>query len=350
MIPIAMKRFTQSQNLCNNLGSTHKTLRDVANQAGVSIATASYALNESGRVSPETRSRVLKAAEELSYTPSIAARLLKGVKGNLIAILTDGLAGPWYGELLEGIQPTLNAGGFAVAAMTIQDDSLRLCRSLVSAGFIRGLVVLNPGKSPAQGLAPLIESLAAVVFDPGENYSKAITYVLDNRAGIHALMDHLWERGYRDYLWLDGDLGEAWDARERFAAFQDFLDGKGLPQDRRLRAMGGFRTEVAERAVTAILGEGHRPRAVVAANDESAIGALHAIRRFGLKVPEDIAVAGFDGLDISAWMQPALTTLKFDRRALGQEMARRIMAEVNNAGSGERIITVPIELIAGGST
>ncbi len=337
-----MKRFTPK--------ATGKTIRDVADHAGVSIATASYALNESGRISPETRSRVLKAAQELKYTPSIAARLLKGVKGNLIAILTDGLAGPWYGELLEGIQPTLNAGGFAVAAMTIQADSLLLCRSLASAGFIRGLVVLNPGKARAQPLAPLMESMPAVVFDPGESYGKAITCVLDNRGGISALMGHLWERGYRDFLWLDGDLGEAWDAQERFSAFQGFLDGKGLSQERRLRAMGGFRTGVAERAVADVLGRGHRPRAVVAANDESAIGALNAIRRFGLAVPEDIAVAGFDGLDISAWMQPALTTLKFDRRALGRMMAGRIMDEVNGTESGERTITIPLELIIGGST
>jgi LacI family transcriptional regulator len=337
-----MKRFTET--------AQGKTLRDVASHAGVSIATASYALNESGRISTETRNRVLKAAEELKYTPSIAARLLKGVKGNLIAILTDGLAGPWYGELLEGIQPTLTLGGFAVAAMTSQDDSLRLCGSLASAGFIRGLVVLNPRKSLAEPLTPLVESLASVVFDPGENYSKAITYVLDNRGGITTLMGHLWERGYRDYLWLDGDLGEAWDAQERFAAFQDFLDGKSLPRERRLRAMGGFRTDVAERAAAQVLQQGHRPRAVVAANDESAIGALNAVRRFGLRVPEDIAVAGFDGLDISAWMQPALTTLKFDRRALGKEIANRVMSEVNGVESGERIITVPLELIVGGST
>jgi len=284
------------------------------------------------------------------YTPSIAARILKGVKGNLIAILTDGLAGPWYGELLEGIQPALNAGGFAVAAMTIQGNSPLLYRSLASAGFIRGLVVLNPAKSLAQSLAPLIESLPTVVFDPGENYGKSIKYVLDNRGGIAALMSHLWERGYREYLWLDGDLEAAWDAEERFAAFQDFLDRKDLPRDKRMRTMGGFRTGVAEQAVAGILGQGLRPRAVVAANDESAIGALNAIRKSGLKVPEDIAVAGFDGLDICAWMQPALTTLKFDRRALGQEMARRIISEINGAGSGERLVTVPLELIVGGST
>ncbi len=339
---ILMKRFTGT--------NSSKTIRDVANQAGVSIATASYAINDVGRISEETRNRVLKAAEDLMYTPSIAARMLKGVKGNLVAVLTDGLAGPWYGELLEGMQPALNAGGFTVAAMTIQGNSPLVYRSLAAAGFIRGFVVLNPAKSLARSLAPLIESLPAVVFDPGEDYGKAIKYVLDNRGGIGALMNRLWERGYRDYLWLDGDLEAAWDAEERFAAFRDFLDEKGLPRDKWLRTMGGFSAEIAERAVAEILGQGRRPRAVVAANDESAIGALKAIRRFGLKVPEDIAVAGFDGLDISAWMQPALTTLRFDRRFLGQEMARRIMSEIDGAGSGERTVTVPLELIAGGST
>jgi LacI family transcriptional regulator len=336
-----MKRFTSS--------SADVTIRDVAREAEVSIATASYALNDTGRVSPETKGRVLKAAEALGYAPSIAARLLKGAKGNLIAVLAEGLAGPWYGEILEGLQPAINAELFAVVAMTMQRDSIALCGSLVAAGLLRGVVVLNPKSSLAPFLSRLARSVPTVLFDPGALEVEATRYVLDNRGGIRALMDHLWERGYRDYLWLDGNLEAAWDARERFEAFDSFLDGKGLPGDKRRRSVGGFKTGVAEESVAAILGEGRVPRVIVAANDESAIGALNALRRFGLRAPEDVAVAGFDGLDVSGWMHPPLTTLGYDRRALGESMARSVMGALDG-GARDETIVIPLELLARGTT
>jgi len=336
-----MKRFTTT--------SAESTIRDVARQAGVSITTTSYALNETGRVSTETREKVLKAAEDLGYEPSIAARLLKGAKGNMIAVLTEGLAGPWYGEILEGLQPTFTARGYAVVAMTMQEDSLTLCRSLVSAGLLRGLVVLNPEEAWAPVLRRMALGVPTVLFDPGLTGIKAVRYVLDNRGGIRSLMAHLWDRGYRDYLWLDGDLDASWDARERFAAFDGFLIEKGLPEAGRRRAVGGFRTDVAERNVSAILGGGGIPRAIVAANDESAIGALKAVRGFGLRTPEDVAVAGFDGLDVSAWMSPPLTTLRYDRRALGASMARSVM-EALDEGAEDTTTVVPLELLARGTT
>lgn len=337
-----MKRFTSDPTVV--------TIREVAKRAEVSVATASYALNDTGRVAAETKKRVLSAAEELGYSPSIAAQMLKGGKGNLIAILTDGFAGPWYGEILEGLQPAFKAAGFAVLAITIQKESLLLCRNLVAAGLIQGIVVLNPEEQWAPFLCPMMDAVPTAVFDPSAQYDRAIRYVLDNREGITALMTHLWDRGYRDYLWLDGDLEVAWDARERYTAFQGFLDDKELSKEKRRRSQGGFKTDVAERAVSAVLSEGRIPRVIVAANDESAIGALNAIRRFDFTVPRDIAVAGFDGLDIAAWMHPALTTLRFDRRALGQRMAGDVLRAIDDGGLTPAIQTIPLELLIREST
>jgi LacI family transcriptional regulator len=329
--------------------STCSTIRDVARQAGVSVTATSYALNETGRLSTETREKVLKAAEDLGYEPSLAARLLKGAKGNSIAVLTEGLAGPWYGEILEGLQPAFTARGYAVVAMTMQEDSLALCRSLVSAGLLRGLVVLNPEEAWAPVLRRMAQAVPTVWFDPGPSGIKAVRYVLDNRGGVRSLMAHLWDRGYRDFLWLDGKLEASWDARERFAAFEGFLAEKGPAEAGWRRADAGFRTDAAERRVSAILGGGNIPRAIVAANDESAIGALNAVRAFGLRTPEDVAVAGFDGLDASGWMSPPLTTLRYDRRALGASMARSVM-EALDQGAKDATTVVPLELLARGTT
>jgi len=326
------------------------TIREVALRAGVSVATASYALNGVGRVSEPTRARVLEAAQQLGYSPSIAARVLKGGKGNLVAILTDGFAGPWYGEILEGLQPALKEAGYAVLAVTIQKESLELCRNLAQGGMIRALAVLNPGGARAEELEPLVSLVPTAVFDSDDRYEGALRFVLDNRGGVTALMVHLWDRGYRDYLWLDGDLEAAWDARERWEAFAAFLDEKGLPGAHRARAQGGFKADQAYQAVLEVLSHGRVPRVIVAANDESALGALKAVRSLHFQVPGDIAIAGFDGLDMTAWTDPGLTTLRYDRRALGREMAVSLLNAIDVGTDDRSARLLPVELVVRAST
>jgi LacI family transcriptional regulator len=324
------------------------TIREVAERSGVSVAAASYALNGTGRVSDETRRKVLQAAEDLGYAPSLAAQALKGAKGNLVGILTDGFAGPWYGELLEGLQPTLKDAGFAVLALTLERASFQLCRSIASAGLLRGLVALNASAVWQNELSPLIGTVPTTLFDPDAQDPRTTRFVLDNRGGIHALMTHLWGAGYRDYLWLDG-APDAWDARERHAAYEEFLDERSHDRSRRRRALGGFRADVAYEALKRELSAGSIPRAIVAANDESAIGALRAVRERGLSVPGDVAIAGFDGIDASAWTSPALTTLSYDRRALGRRMASAVLAAIA-APTPPAVVTVPLELVIRPST
>ncbi len=332
-----MKRLSRTDTI---------TIRDVAQRSGVSVAAASYALNGTGRVSPETRQKVIQAAEDLGYAPSLAARALKGAKGNLVAILTDGFAGPWYGELLEGLQPALKDAGFAVLALTLEKESFQLCRSIAGAGLLRGLVALNASAAWQNELSALIDAVPTALFDPDSQDGRATRFVLDNRAGIRALMTHLWGTGCRDYLWLDGEP-TAWDARERRAAFEEFLEERTEPSRSR-RAQGGFQADVAYEAVKRELDHAV-PRAIVAANDESAIGALRAVRERGLEVPADVAIAGFDGIDASAWTSPALTTLKYDRRALGRQMASAVLSAIAQP-TPPAVFTVPLELVIRPST
>jgi len=326
------------------------TIRDVARKAGVSVAAASYALNDLGRISIETKAKVRSAAEELGYCPSIAAQALKGTRGNLIVILTDGFAGPWYGEILEGLQPSLKESGYAVSAMTIQEESLALCMKLARAGLLCGLVILNPSLGRTPIMQSLVDFVPTAIFDADERLRGAQRFVIDNRRGIVELMDHLWARGYRDYLWVDGDSANAWDARERGSALEEYLTARACPSGALRRVDGKFRTDVAYRAVSEALAAGPPPRAIVAANDESAIGAMKSVRERGLDVPGDVAIAGFDGIDISAWTEPALTTVRYDRRALGKSMADWV-ADSLRVGAGDLGVTiVPVNLVVRGST
>lgn len=337
-----MKRLSQEKRAV--------TIRDVAQQAGVSVAAASYALNNTGRVSALTKATILQAANELGYTPSLAAQVLKGRKGNLVAILTDGFAGPWYGEFLERIQPALKDAGHTVLALTLDQESLALCRTLVDSGWIQGLVVLNPGADWASFLVPMLDLVPTVVFDPDEHYQNAVQFAVDNRSGVKALMNHLWERGYRDFLWLDGEIDLAWDARERYQAFSDFLGAKNFSELSVTRLHGGFKADLAYRAVREFLSTSKPPRVIVAANDESASGALRAVREKGLSVPRDVAVTGFDGLDSSAWTEPPLTTLSYDRRDLGARMAAAILDALQSGETSPRRHILEVTLVVRASS
>lgn len=326
------------------------TIREVAREAEVSVATASYALNGLGRIAPDTQDKVRKAAERLGYQPSLAAQALKGGKGNLIVILTDGFAGPWYGELLEGLQPAFKEAGFTVLAITIDRESLGLSQNLVQAGLVRGLVILNPGKAWVPALVSLTKAVPTVLFDGDETLPDTMRFVLDNRGGITHLMEHLWSIGRRDYLWLDGDLETAWDARERRAAFDLFLDGKGDEVRGRRYTEGKYQMDLSHRSVTEVLQNGPPPEAIVAANDESAIGALKAVRAYGLAVPGDVVIAGFDGIDATNWTEPTLTTLRFDRRALGRSMAGWLVTALKEGTGAPGVERIPVDLVIQGST
>lgn len=328
-----MKRF----------GNRDATIRDVARAAGVSVTTASYALNGQGRVALDTQARVRDAALSLGYRPSLAAQALKGARGSLVVILTDGFAGPWYGELLEGLQPTLKQAGYTVAAITAQDDSVELCYNLVQAGIARGLVVLNPRSDWETRLRPLCERVPTVVF--GEVSGPVQSFVLDNEAAMDALMTHLWDQGHRHYLWVGGPEDDP-DARQRCRAFEAFLDTR--PSSRQ-GVQGGFQSSIAYSAVTEALGI-PGPTALVAANDESAIGALRAARDRGLRVPEDLVVTGFDGIDAAAWTEPGLTTLAFDRRLLGRTMARGLIDVLPQSLVVSTVHPVAVNLVVRQST
>jgi len=333
-----MKRF----------GSRDITIRDVASAAGVSVTTASYALNGQGRVALDTQARVKETARSLGYRPSLAAQALKGAPGRLVIILTDGFAGPWYGELLEGLQPTLKEAGYSVAAITAQDESVDLCRNLVQSGLVRGLVVLNPGSDWEARLRPLCDRLPTVVL--GDVLGRVQKFVLDNRTAMNALMDHLWEMGHRRYLWVGGPEDDV-DARQRWMAFEAFLGAHAATHH---AVQGGYQAGAAYASVGGALAA-FRPTALVAANDESAIGALRAARDLGLNVPEDLVVTGFDGIDASAWTSPALTTLAFDRRVLGRTMALALIGSMSSVRTEPQQTesdsqTIPVRLVVREST
>jgi LacI family transcriptional regulator len=326
------------------------TIKDLARVAGVSIASASNAMNNTGRLSTELRERIIASARQIGYLPSLAAKALKGQRSKIVAVLTDGLSGQWYGEILDGLHKEFTNAGFAMMTTTLATDALELVQGLLRSRFIQGVVVLNPMVAAPEVLLPIVHSGPAVLFDAEDCYAFASRYNIDNRGGIVALMEHLWQQGARDFVWIDGEES-ALAARERRAACEEYL-GLQAPGEWTLeRVYGGFRAALALQNLSAYLDTNSRlPQAVLAANDESALGAIQALQQRGVAIPEQVRVCGFDGLDNCQWSNPPLTSIAFDRRALGAAMAADLLGQLKGGTEGGLLHSIPYELVVRASS
>jgi LacI family transcriptional regulator len=305
------------------------TIRDVAAKAGVSIAAASYALNGGGRISDATRERVSREAAKLGYRPSPVALALRGTRAREVGIFMDEIGGPFFGAIMEGVQEVLFREGYGILAATPGPGGSDPIARLVNHSMISGAIILNPGTAGAELLSKMAERVPIVLFDAREAIPGCPRFGIQNQEGMKALMDHLIGHGFKDFAYLDGGPLSN-DASERKRVFMSALKAAGLPLPKERVIQGSFKVQPAEKAAGELLDSGQRPRVIVSANDQMALGAMRAIHARGLRVPEDIAVTGFDDIEASAWTHPALTTVGYDRQGLGRAMAESLMEGIRS--------------------
>lgn len=306
------------------------TIKDVARGANVSVATASYALNGEGRVSTTTRATVMRVAHELGYVPHLGARALKGQAARAMGIFVDGVAGPVFGELIEGAQEYLKAQGWGLIVTTLNEPARELANALVGGSLLAGAIVINPLLAAPDLLRNLLDRTPTILLDADpvttarKHALNCLRVALDNADGMRRIATHLLARGCRRFVYLDGSA-VSWDATERRKSFGLALAQAGvlLPAERVLS--GEFRTRQAYTALHRFMEHGDAFDAVVCANDEMALGAATALREAGFRVPDDVALTGFDDIEQAAWSHPSLTTITVRRRELGAAMAGRLI-------------------------
>lgn len=318
---------------------TKATIYEVAQRAGVSIATVSRALRDSELVTEQTRERVLAAARELRFTPSRPARSLAEGRHAANGIVFPDLVGPYYAEVVLGYEAA--AAGFGSSVLILatngRADAATAVREL--AGRVDGLTVLGRtvGDDVLRGL-PVPVVLVARDPVPGLDTLRA-----RNDATAAELARHLVGHGYRDIVFL-GDPATSPDVAGRHAGLRQGLAAAGvaLPDPVRLK---GLDLEAGEAAARGLVRRG-RPRAVVCANDEVALGVLLAAEAAGLRVPEDLAVTGWD--DLLAARFAGLTTVRQPMRRLGATAARwlhRRITDDDSKPAAARRRVLPTELV-----
>jgi LacI family transcriptional regulator len=300
------------------------TLKDVARLAGVSHQTVSRAVNGKGEIDPETRRRVLDAARQLSYRPSRFARGL--VRPDLITIglMVPDVVNPFFPEFIAGVIEAADSRNWQVLIGSTENDRARELPMIRSLGGQVDALVGYLSHSDAE-LSPYVAGVPVVVVDRDQQPSAYATVRVDVTVGIRRAIDHLVERGHRRIGMID--CPSICDPLVRRQTFLALAGEYGLPIDQGWIATGEQSVAGGGTAFDALRTAHPDLTAVFAFNDMVAIGALRSARHQGIRVPDDCALLGFDGLSIGELLDPPLTTVHIDKRQLG-ELAVRQVAEL----------------------
>ncbi|WP_016905165.1 LacI family DNA-binding transcriptional regulator [Streptomyces xiaopingdaonensis] len=317
------------------------TLEAVAAHAGVSRATVSRVVNGGRGVREELREQVRRSVELLGYVPNIAARSLVTRRTGAVAVViaepeTRVFSDPFFAQQLRGISRELRQRDMQLLLVLIEQpkDYERIGRYL-SAGHVDGALMFSlHGADP---LAAMVrESGLPTVFGgrpgwPGAETESGLLYVdTDNRGGARQAVAHLRARGRRRIAVITGPLDQT-SAQDRLDGYHDALaESDGAPrQATPLVAHGAFTAEGGEAAMAELLDADPEIDAVFAGSDLMASGALRTLHRRGLRVPEDVAVVGYDDLEPAAWSEPTLTTVRQDVERMGSMMAELLLRKLD---------------------
>jgi LacI family transcriptional regulator len=336
--------------------SARSTIYEVARRSGVSTATVSRVMHNSGGFSAETRERVLSAANDLGWVPSGPARGLASRRAGIVGVLFPDLGGsgdaeeesPLYvDEVIRGAERAATAAGDAVlVAATRRASGRELAYSV--AGKVDGLVIM--ARSLAErDIQEISRSVPIVVFANRTTHRSLDSVGADNRGGIRQIVGHLvTTHGHTDVTFVGGPSRSP-DSVERFAGFRDAMRTVGLPVGRAPDAEGDFTQAGGARAIRSLLADRRPPHAIVCGNDEMAIGALSVLRAAKVRVPGDVAVTGFDDISLARHVRPALTTVHQPMRDLGEQAVRLLLDRVNNPAGPRRSVVLPTGLVVRGS-
>jgi len=310
--------------------------------AGVSVATVSRALNGADNVLPGTRQRIQDAARDLRFTPSGAARSLITRRTDTIGALLPDLYGEYFSELIRGIDQAARARGLHLLVSSSHGDADEAAAALRAMnGRVDGLLVMSPHADADFLQHNLPVGLPAVLINTGAELPGHARFVVDNYGGALAMTRHLVAAGRKRIAFIAGPKGNL-EAQERLRGYRAGLK----PGMRELVLEGDFSQETGFSAGRRIAQTRPRPDAVFAANDLTAIGCLAALGEAGLRVPEDVALAGFDDIPIARYVAPALTTIRVPIAALGAAALETLAKGVEAPGTQATLSTaMPVELI-----
>ncbi|WP_162163909.1 LacI family DNA-binding transcriptional regulator [Acholeplasma hippikon] len=298
------------------------TIKDVAKKAGVSISTASYALNGKPNVHPKTRDRILQIAESLNYYPNAHAKNLKSRRSNNIGVFIYGFAGPIFSDLLEGINMQLQKHGYNIIVSSGTTSSVLLRQRSVDAAIIFDSNLKD------QEIKNFSENHPIVVLDRYLDGKNIYHSMIQNKELVYDFMKKvLMEKKYKKIAYLSGPE-DSFNNIERYEGFKQALSELNI--NNHVYLQGDFTIEAGYNTALQLIEKNEIPEFIYCANDELAVGVIKAFNEKGIKIPEQCALAGFDGIQLTDFITPKLTTIAINHFEWGRQIAGFITRILSN--------------------
>lgn len=327
------------------------SIADVARRSGVSVATVSRALRGLPNVSPATRAKVRAAADELAYVADPNAARLAGRSTRTLGLAVPVLGGWYQAQVLAGVEGASVAQGYDLLPMVVggRERLDRFADELPFRKRVDGLLLVDVPLTREQTARVVGAGVPVVV--AGAHVDGVTSLRLEDRAAARAAVDHLVELGHRRVGVIGGLADDPFGfpaPTDRVAGARDALAAVGADLEDALVVPGNFSPAGGAEAMVHLLSLPEPPTAVFALSDEMAIGAMHAARAAGLRVPQDLSVVGFDDHEMAPYVD--LTTVAQDVLGVGERATALLLAHVADADAAPRHETVPTRLVVRGTT
>ena len=309
------------------------TIKQVAKEANVSVATVSRALNGTGPVREELRQRILAVSKRLHYVPHSGARSLITRKTGTIGVVLPDIHGEFFSEVIRGMDGASRHRGYHLLVASSHSDTGEIAAVVrATRGRVDGLVVMAPDLDTDSFAHDVPAALPVVALNcrlvsPGFD-----SISIDNYGGAIAMVRHLLSLGHRRIAFIKGP-DRNFEASERLRGYQDAMRAAGTAAGDAVEIAGDFTEAAGADGARIAIGSRSRPTAIFAANDSMALGAMGALAEAGLAVPDDVAVAGFDDIPVARYVSPPLTSVHVPIAELGARAMERLLLALDR---GER--------------
>ncbi len=327
------------------------TIRDVASKAGVSVTTVSRVLNGKDDISEETSKKVLTVVQDLGYASSLAARGMRSHRTNVIGLILPSVALYYCQEILRGVNQAIIRFDMDLIIYTSGVvDKVNLAQrershvALLNGGITDGAIVVAPLATQFTTYAPL------VIIDPNNETPDYPSITAANREGALAAINYLTALGHRRIGHISGNMEQV-ISNQRVQGYRDGLIAAGIPVHEDWIEFGDYTMQTAVVCARKLLSLPDRPTAIFAANDLSAMGVYQAAGEYGLQIPGDLSVIGFDNLHEAAFLNPPLTTIDQSLEKMGttatEMLAKLVKGESLPIGAAEKsnLYKIPTQLV-----
>lgn len=322
-------------------------MRQIAERAGVSIGTVSHVINETARVRPKLRERVLEAIRSMGYQPSALAQGLRKNRTNMLGMVIPDITNPFFPGVVRGVEDVAYKRSFRVILCNADNDAakeesyVRELRSYHIAGL---LIIPAVGDDISNHLRTYAAaSVPVVCIDRVPDGWKGDAVLVANAEGAYVATQHLIQMGHRRLAVIAGPL-KLTNAAERLKGFTRAVREAKIEIEPEFVQEARYDTASGYQAAVRLLQMLPRPTAILACNDLMAFGVLQAARELGLRCPEDLSIAGFDGLEFTKFTDPSLTSVYQPGYQLGATAARLLLQRVDGMHFEPKKILLPTEL------